>query len=374
MEFGWAPDQIELYQRSLALAGSLGPPRTGFDRERWRRLGEMGLLGLSLPEAYGGMGLDAMTTAHVVEAFGRGASDAGLIFAACAHLFAAAMPILEHGTEALKRRVLPALACGESVGANAITEPEAGSDALALRARAVREGDEYVLSGDKSFVTNGPVADVLVVYASTAPAHGYLGASAFVVEKGTEGLVLGEPFRTLGLEGAPIGPVYFDGCRVPVEHRLGAEGDGARIFQASMHWERCCLFAMYLGAMDRQLERAVDYARERRQFKKPISRNQAVSHRIVDMKLRLDAARLLLYRACWLRAQGEDAAVAISLAKLAVSEAAVQAGLDLIRIHGGAGVMTATGVDQALRDALPSTIFSGTSDIQRELVAKGMGL
>lgn len=374
MDFGWSAEQNELYERSLGLARSLDLRPSGFDRERWRTLGEMGLLGLSIPSEHGGMGLDAMTTARVVEAFGRGAADAGLIFAACAHLFAAAMPIAEHGSDALKRRMLPRLASGEWVAANAITEPGAGSDALALKARAERRGDEYVLHADKSFVTNGPVADVLVVYASTAPEHGYLGASAFVVERDAPGVHLGEPFRMLGLEGAPVGPVHLDGCRVPVEQRLGEEGDGSRIFQASMHWERCCLFAMFLGVMDRQLEQAVDYARERRQFRKPIAKNQAVSHRIVDMKLRLEAARLLLYRACWQRAQGEDAAVAISLAKLAVSEAAVQSGLDLIRVHGGAGVVDETGIARGLRDAIPSTIFSGTSDIQRELVAKGIGL
>lgn len=374
MEFGWSAAQSELYARSLELARSLGPGRAGFERRRWQMLGEMGLLGLSVPEQYGGMGLDATTTARVVEAFGRGAEDAGLIFSACAHLFAAAMPIVQHGQEALKRRILPAMASGECIGANAITEPSSGSDALALKTRAERRGDAYVLNGDKSFVTNGPVADAWVVYASTAPKHGYLGVSAFVVERSASGVAPGEPFHTIGLQTAPIGPVYFDDCRVPLENRLGEEGDGAKIFQASMHWERCCLFAMYVGSMERQLEEAVAYAQSRRQFNKPIGRNQAVSHRIVDMKLRLEAARLLVYRACWERAQGEEAASAVSLAKLAVSEAAVQSGLDLIRIHGGAGVMAEVGVERALRDALPATIFSGTSDIQRELVAKGLGL
>lgn len=374
MDFGWDASQEQLYARSLEFARSLGPAPAGFERKRWASLGDMGMLGLSVPQPYGGMGLDAVTTARVVEALGRGAEDAGLVFAACAHLFAATMPIVEHGGEALKRRVLPAMVAGECIGANAITEPGAGSDALALATRAERQGDEYVLDGDKSFVTNGPVADVLIVYASTAPEHGYLGVSAFVVERESGGVMLGEPFHTLGLGSAPIGPVYFEGCRVPAENRLGEEGDGGRIFQSSMHWERCCLFAMYVGAMERQLEQAVEYARERRQFRRPIGKNQAVSHRIVDMKLRLESARLLLYRACWERAQGRNAAALVSLAKVAVSEAAVQSGLDLIHVYGGAGVMTETGVDRGMRDALPATIFSGTNDVQRELVAKELGL
>jgi alkylation response protein AidB-like acyl-CoA dehydrogenase len=241
--------------------------------------------------------------------------------------------------------------------------------AFALKSRAARDGDHYLLDGEKSYVTNAPVADVFVVYASTDPSAGYLGLSAFAVERGAPGLTVGAPFAKMGLTTSPIATIYLDQCRVPSGNRLGAEGAGAAAFTASMQWERACLFAGYLGSMQRQLERCAAYAAERRQFRRPIGKNQAVSHRIADMKLRLDAARLLLYRACWQHAQGGDASLEIALSKIAVSEAAIQAGLDAIHIHGGGGFMSETGIERALRDAIPSTIFSGTSEIQRDLVA-----
>ena len=377
MNFAWTPEQERLHRQALAFAQTLRPvgDQAGqAHKESWRQLGEFGFLGLSVPLQCGGMGLDALTTAHVVEAFGQGSQGAGLIFSACAHLFAAAMPIAAHGSEQLKRRLLPRLCSGEAVAANAITEPAAGSDVFALETTARRVADGYLLNGIKSYVTNGPIADAIVVYASTEPKHGHLGISAFVVERGASGLTVGPALETTGLPGAPIGAVHFADCRVPSENLLGVEGAGAAIFQTSMLWERTCLFAMYLGFMERDLESTVKYARERKQFGKRIGQQQAVSHRLVDMRLRLEAARLLLYRACWLHDQGQDATVAVSLAKIAVSEAAVQSGLDVIQIHGGAGLISDGRKDQSLLDALPATIFSGTSQMQREIVARSMKL
>jgi alkylation response protein AidB-like acyl-CoA dehydrogenase len=284
------------------------------------------------------------------------------------------MAIAEHGSAPLKQSFLPRLASGDLVGANAITEAEAGSDVLAIKTRAERSGDDYVLNGVKSYVTNGPVADVLLVYAVTDPALGYFGLSAFVVEKDAPGLVRGKAFDKIGLRSAPTGAVYLDDCRVPASHRVGDEGQGALIFRGSMAWERACLFAGYLGAMQRDLDRTIAFAKERKQFGRPIGKNQAVAHRIADMNLRLESARLLLYRACWLKDRGEEATAAIALAKLAVSEAAVQSGLDTIRIHASLGTSTETGIADGLLNALPSTIFSGTSEIQRDMIAKGLGL
>jgi alkylation response protein AidB-like acyl-CoA dehydrogenase len=354
--------------------GRRGPGDHPFPAEDWQKLGEFGLLGLSVPCEQGGLGLDALGTALAIEAFGRGCEDGGLVFSACAHLFACTMPIAESASPDLKDRFLRRLASGAAIGANAITEAEAGSDVHALRTLAVRDGDVYRLTGTKTYVTNAPVADVLLVYASTNPSHGALGITAFVVERSARGVRVGAPFGKIGLESSPIAAVYFEDCVVPAAQVLGREGGGAAVFAASMAWERACLFAAYVGAMERQLDAAVRFARERRQFGKPIGRQQAVSHRIVEMKLRLEAARLLLYRACWLRDQGEEAVIETSLAKLAVSEAAVSSGLDAIRVHGGMGIMSETGVERALRDAIPATIFSGTSDIQREIVAQRLGL
>jgi len=378
MDFGWTPEQDDLYQRAVAFARErLNCPvgqEGAFPLERWRAAGEFGLLGLPVPPTYGGLGLDALTTARVTEAFGYGCEDTGFVFSALAHLFACVMPLLEHGTEEQRQAFLPRLCSGEAVGANAISEPEAGSDVLALKTRAVRDGDDYVLTGTKSYVSNGPIADVLLVYGVTNPAHGFLGLSAFLVEKGTPGLTVGPPFEKMGLDTSPIAPVYLEECRVPARQRLGAEGRGAAIFRGSMQWERACLFAAYVGVMQRQLERTVDFARQRRQFGKPIGKNQAVSHRVVDMKLRLESARLMLYRACWLMARGQDATMEVSLAKLAVSEAAVQSGLDAVQIHGGMGYLAEVGIERMLRDAIPSTLFSGTSELQRDIIANRLGL
>jgi alkylation response protein AidB-like acyl-CoA dehydrogenase len=291
-----------------------------------------------------------------------------------AHLFACAMPIALNASQELKAATLPRLASGEWIGANAITEAEAGSDVFALKTTATRDGDSYVLSGTKSYVTNGPVADVVLVYASTNLDFGYFGVSAFAVMKGTPGLIIGEPFEKIGLTTSPISTVYLEGCRVPARNLVGTEGNGAQIFASSMQWERACLFAAYVGAMDRQIDETIAYARERRQGRKRIAEYQAVSHRIVEMKLRLEAARLLLYRACWLSDQGADASLEVCLAKLATSEAAIKSSLDAIQIHGGNGIVREIGIERALRDAVPSTLFSGTSEVQHNLAAAKLGL
>ncbi len=378
MNFDWTTEQQELHDGVASFArGRLVEPllaREAWDRAAWTACGEFGLLGLCVPERHGGMGCDALTTAYPLEALGQACPNVGMAFSVSAHMFAAAMPLVEAGSAELIAKLVPGMCSGELVGANAITEAEAGSDVFSLATRVSKVGDDYVIDGVKSYVTNGPVADVFIVYGNLAPENGYLGITAFAVERDTSGLTVGEPFETAGMKGAPISSVYLDGCRVPAANRIGDEGQGAQIFTGSMLWERSCLFAVYLGAMQRQLDQAVDYARSRKQFRRPIGKHQGVSHRIADMKLRLEAARLLLYRACWRRDQGHEASLEVSLSKLATSEAAIQSGLDAIQIHGGAGFASETGIEQALRDALPATIFSGTSEIQRNLIARELGL
>ncbi len=381
MAFSSTAEQDRLYEQAREFAAQRVNPAvdgrdgaTYFGEQEWRLCGELGLLGACIPERYGGAGHDALTVAYVVEGFARGCSDAGLVFSACAHLFACAMPVAEHASEELKQRVLPRLASGEWVGANAITEADAGSDVFSLTTRAVRDGARYLLTGTKTFVTNGPVADCFLVYASTEPAHGYLGISAFVVDGSLPGLTRGEHFDKVGLTGAPVCEVRLEDCPVDESNRVGADGGGAAIFRSSMAWERACLFAQYLGVMERQLEEVVAFAKDRRQFGKALGRHQAIAHRAADMKLRLDAGRLLLHRACWMKSEGLECGLEVSLAKLAISEAAVRSGLDTIQIFGALGIKTETGVASALCDAIPSTIFSGTSEIQRDLIARGLGL
>jgi alkylation response protein AidB-like acyl-CoA dehydrogenase len=379
MDFSWSQEQNELYDNILLqVKNKLYHVEVKQDcwwtRKQWRLCGELGLLGLSAPKYYGGGGYDASTTARAIEAFGRGCEDTGLVFSAAAHLFACTMPIVEYGNEATRERVLPGLCSGMLVGANAITEKDAGSDIFALKTHAVHADDTYILTGNKSYVSNGPLADLFVIYAVTNPSHGYLGITAFLLEKDTPGLVLSEPFAKMGLDSTPACQIHLHECRVPLSNRLGREGQGAQIFKRSMQWERACLFALYLGQMERQLEQAVAYAQSRQQFGKPISKYQAISHRLANMKLRLEAARLLLYRACWLFDQGQNSALDISLSKLAVSEAAIQGGLDAIYIHGSTGYNREYKVECMLRDAIPGTIFSGTSEMQRDIIASELGL
>jgi alkylation response protein AidB-like acyl-CoA dehydrogenase len=380
MEFGWPDAHTELFDRTLEFSKSLNRDLEKriaahrLDVDAWRAIGAFGLLGVHIPEAFGGMGLSAQETAHLMEAFGEGCEDQGLVFSVGAHLFAVAAPILEHGNDLLKQRYLPAMCAGKCIGANAITEAEAGSDVLALTSSATKDGDDYVLNGVKSYVTNGPVADVFLVYAKTDASLGYFGLSAFLVERGRQGLTVGTPFEKVGLSTSPISSLYLSDVRVPATHRLGAEGQGALQFKSSMLWERACLFAGYVGAMNRQLARTIEFTRTRKQFKKPLSANQVVAHKLARLRMQIDAARLLVFRACWLRDQGKDATGEIAMAKVAVSEAAVQVGLDTAHLHGGTGVVTDHGIDRLLRDALPSQIFSGTNEVQLDLLAKTMGL
>ncbi|MFI6053198.1 L-prolyl-[peptidyl-carrier protein] dehydrogenase [Streptomyces violascens] len=377
MNFDLDADTEEMRAAITAFARVKLPCPDAFDpaefRERWLSAGRQGVVGTAVPEAYGGLGLGAVTAAALMEALGHGSEDTGFAFSVAAHLFACLRPVVEFGTEEQKRRWLPRLSSGEWIAAHGITEPEAGSDALALRTSAERRSDHYVLNGGKAFTTNAPVADVFVVQAVTDPSAGFFGLTSFLVEAGTPGLRVGRPYDKVGLRGSPTADVYLEDCAVPADQVLGAEGGGAAVFSASMAWERTCLFAAYLGAMRRVLDSTVEFAGRREQFGMPIGGFQAVSHRIVDMTLRLESARLLLYRAAWGLDRGERDEVAPGLAKLAVSEAAVQLGLDAMQIRGALGVLSGE-AETLLRDALPARIFSGTNDIQKNNIARALGL
>ena len=377
MDFEWTPEQRDRYEATVTAVRARwgGAVRTGpFTRDEWRACGELGLLGLPVPGEYGGGGLDARTSARVIEAFGYASEDMGLVFATMAHLLACVMPIAEHGSPGLRAALLPPLCSGEWIGANAITEEGAGSDVGALSCRAERVPGGYRIDGVKSFVSNGPVADVFLVYAVTDPELGHLGVSAFAVERDRPGLDARPAFAKLGLDACPAGELVLTGCVVPEGNLLGRPGQGSAIFQSSMRWERSCLFAGYVGAVERLLERCVERAARRRRFGRPIAANQAVAHPLVDVRLRLDAARLLLYRACHVLDRGGAAALEVSLAKLAVSETAVAAALTAVQVFGGDGYRGGPGIERMLRDTVPGTLFSGTSEMQREIVAREMGL
>jgi len=376
MDFSWPKESEETFARVLTAVRQWPAADDGrpFTRDQWQRCADLGLTGLCLPVEYGGGGKGFLDTACAAEAFGLGCSDFGIVFSVMAHLLACAMPVAEYGTPALRQRLLPGLSSGRLIGANAVTEESAGSDVMAVRTSAVRDGDGYRLSGTKSYVSNGPAADVFVVYALTDPTMGHLGVSAFVVDRRVEGLFVGEAFDKLGLRSCPGSSVTFADCWVPGEQRLGRPGQGGAIFQASMRWERTCLFAAYLGQATRVLDRCVEHAKRRRQFGRRIGANQSVSHRIAELRMKLESARLLLSRACWRLDRGEPATMDVAMAKLAISSTAVETAMAAVHLFGGAGVRTDVGIERELRNAVPSTIFSGTSEMQLEQIAGELGL
>jgi alkylation response protein AidB-like acyl-CoA dehydrogenase len=346
-----------------------------FSRDLWRKCGEIGIQGLPVPEQYGGSGVDPLTCAIALEALGYGCHDGGLVFSLCAHLLSCVVPIWQHGNEAQKKRFLPGLVNGTLIGVHAITEPDSGSDAFALRTKARRDNGGFRIHGTKTFISNGPVADVVIVFAMTDSDKGYHGGvTAFLVESGTRGFTAGPKFDKMGLRTSPIGELVFEDVYVPAEAVLGGVGVGAALFSSSMDWERICLFASHVGTMERLLETSIAYARTRSQFKQMIGKFQAVGHRIADMKVQLEAARLLTYQAAWRLGNTRNASLDAAIAKLFVSESLVQTALATIQVHGGNGFMTEFQVERALRDAMGSTIYSGTSEMQRNIIARWLGL
>ena len=255
-----------------------------------------------------------------------------------------------------------------------MTEPGSGSDAFALATTATRDGDGYVLRGSKTFVTNAPDADLLLVFATTDRARPLAGVCAFLVERETPGLAVGRPLRKMGLETSPIAEVFLEGCRVPASAMLGVPGAGVALFTAAMERERGFILASAVGTMERDLERCVAYARERRQFGRPIGAFQAVSHRVVDMRLRLETARLLVRQLAWRVDRGLPVALESALVKLHLSESFLQSSLDAVQVHGGYGYVAEYEVERHLRDAVAGRLYSGTSEVQRNLVAHLLGL
>jgi len=345
-----------------------------FSREAWGKCAAFGVLGLPVSPKYGGLGLGITDVIAVMEGLGYGTGDQGLLFSINAHLWTTTMPISLFGTEEQRQSYLPRLSNGEWIGANAASEPEAGSDVFAMRTRVERKGDRYVLNGTKTFVTNAQVADLFSVYATLDPALGSMGVTAFLVERNTPGVFVSKKLEKMGLRTSPMGEVTFDNCEVPISNRLGREGRGVAVFESSMEWERGCILANYLGLMKRQLERSINHAQTRKQFGKPIGKFQSVANLIVDMKVRLDTCRPLVYRIGWLKERDLPAMLESAVAKLYVSEALVANCQDAIQIFGGYGYMVEQGIERELRDAIASKLYSGTSEIQRNLIAKCLGL
>jgi len=381
MDFSWTPEQIELRDATSAFArGSLNDDMIGRDRdgkfssEFWRLCAEFGIQGLPFAVEYGGSGQDVLTTVLAMEALGSGCNDNGLLFGLNAQMWSVQMPIDRWGNEDQKQRYLAPLCSGAMIGAHGMTEPDSGSDAFGLRTSAVRKGERYILNGTKTFVSNATLADVFLVFATIDRSIGVMGITCFLVDRDTPGFRVGKKIEKMGLTTSPMAELVFEDCAIPAENRLGREGRGAAIFNDSMEWERACIMAPWIGAMERQLSTCVKYTKLREQFGKPISEFQSVSNRLAMMKLRLETSRLILYRAAWAKQRGGSAGVEASLAKLHLGEAWVQSCLDAVQIHGGYGYTTEYEAERDLRDAVGGTLYSGTSEIQMALIARGLGL
>jgi alkylation response protein AidB-like acyl-CoA dehydrogenase len=381
MDFALTEEQTALRARVLAFARERIGGKAAehdrdetFDEDGWRTCAEFGVQGWPVPVEYGGSGYDPLTTIVACEALGYGCRDNGLVFAVENHLWACVIYLLLHGNAEQKAAFLPRLADGGLVGAHALTEPEAGSDVLSLRTRAERRGDHYLLTGTKCFISNGPRADLYVVFARTGESGGQRDLSAFLVPRDTPGLELRRTISKAGLRGTLMGELAFDEARVPAANLLGAEGSGYPLFTSTIEWERGFMAATQVGRAQRILDDCVTWAGERIQFGRAIGSYQAVSHRLADMRVHLELARLLLYKVGWLKQQGRMALLESAILKLFTSESLLSAALDAVRVHGARGYVADLPVERELRDALGCAIFGGTSDIQRNVIASLIGV
>ncbi len=381
MDFSWSDEQLACKASARCFAQTeldrdyeARENQSIFSRENWRKCAQFGILGMPFPKEYGGGACDLLTTVLTMEGLGYGCRDNGLLFALNAQMWSVQHLILAAGTPAQKARYLPGLINGDLLGAHAITEPDAGSDAYGIGTRAEKCPNGYRLNGNKTFITHAPVADLAIVFATTDPQKGMWGLTAFLIEKDTPGFNIGRTIEKMGLRTAPMGELAFVDCLIPDSQRLGAEGGAARLFESAMSCERSGILASHLGAMERQLETCIHRARSRRQFNQPIGQFQSVSNRIADMKVRLETARLLLYQVAWMRQQGQSATLESAMAKLYLSEMFMASSMDAVRTFGGYGYVREYGVEGDLRDAIGGTLYSGTSDIQRNIIATQLGV
>jgi alkylation response protein AidB-like acyl-CoA dehydrogenase len=341
-----------------------------FPTAELREMGELGLLGMTVPDEWGGGGTDGIAYALAIEEIA--AADGAISTIMSVHNSVGCMPVLRFGTADQKERFLRPMASGQMLGAFCLTEPEAGSDASALRTRARRQGDHYVLNGTKQFITNGSTAGVALVFAVTDPEAGKKGISAFLVPTDTPGYVVARIERKLGQRCSDTAQIVLEDCWIPASLRLGEEGEGYRIALANLEGGRIGIASQAVGMARRALEHAIEYARQRRSMGKPIIEHQAVAFRLADMATRVESARQLTLHAAALRQAGRPCLVEASMAKLTASEMAEQVCSDAIQVHGGYGYLDDFPVERIYRDVRVCQIYEGTSDIQRLVIARAL--
>ena len=342
-----------------------------FPREVIKRMGELGLMGIPIPEAYGGAEMDYTSYIIAIHELSKVSATVGVILSV--HTSVGTLPILAFGTEEQKKRYIPKLATGEYLGAFALTEPSSGSDASSMKTRAVRDGDHYILNGSKIFITNGGEADTYVAFARTNPDEkGSKGVTAFIIERDMPGFSIGKKEKKMGLNGSNTVEVIFEDCRVPVENRLGEEGQGFKIAMANLESGRIGIAAQSLGIAEAALNYATAYAKERHQFGKPIGQNQGLGFKLADMATEVEAAKLLTYRAADMKNHGIPCMQEVSMAKLFASKAAVKASIEAVQVYGGYGYTKDYPVERLFRDAKVCEIYEGTSEIQKIVISRNL--
>jgi len=380
MDFRLTEEQQMFYEQALRFfRKEVAPYAEQYDDKHefcwpaWKKLGEQGYLGLHLPEEVGGSGADVLTTCLAHEAAGRAGCDGGLTLAWGAHSFLCMDTLYKWGNPEQRQRYVPKLASGAWVGAMGLTEPGAGSDAAGVQTTAVRKGDKYLLNGTKMFITNGPIADVLVVYATIDKNLKHMGLTGFVVEKGFKGFAVGKQLNKMCVRTSTTSELIFEDCEVPVENRLGDEGAGFFMAMGTVEWDRSALLAPMVGGAEFALEVCARYAKDRYQFGKPIATFPAVKHMLADMKIFAEAARMLVYRiACKKDQGGELSHLEASSTKLWVGDYGMMCADRAVQIHGGYGLMHEYPVERFFRDTRLGSIGGGTSEIQRTIIARMM--
>jgi butyryl-CoA dehydrogenase len=341
-----------------------------FPWETIKKMAKLNLLGLPIPTKYGGAGVDTISYVIAVEEISKRCASTGVIMSV--HTSVGTYPIYVFGTEEQKQKFVVPLAKGERIGAFALTEPGAGSDAAAALTTAVREGDYYIINGSKIFITNGGVAGSVIVMAMTDKSKGHRGLSAFIVEEGTEGFTLGSKEKTMGMIGSDTSELVFENCKVPKENLLTEEGMGFKIAMKALDAGRIGIAAQALGIAEAALEESIKYSKEREQFGKPIAKFQAIQWMIANMACEIEAARMLIYHAAYLKDKGAGYTKEAAMAKCYASEAAMQATIKALQIHGGYGYTKDYPVERFFRDAKVTEIYEGTSEIQRLVIASNL--
>jgi butyryl-CoA dehydrogenase len=338
-----------------------------FPREAVKKLGELGLMGIAVPTEWGGTGMDNVAYAIAMEEISRGCASTGVTMSVNNSLYCD--PVLKYGTDEQKREFLTPFASGERLGCFGLTEPQAGSDAAAQKTVAVRKGDEYVINGSKNWITNGPVADAIVLFTMTAPEKGNKGITAFLVPTDTPGFVRMKADSKLGICASPSCSIYFEEMRVPAKNMLGGEGNGFKVAMSTLDGGRIGIAAQALGIARAAFEAAVGYSKERKSFDKPIAEHQAIQFMLADMATELDAARLLVWRAAELKNQGVRHSAESAMAKLYASEMSHRVTHKALQVYGGYGYSKEFDVERHYRDSRITELYEGTSEIQRIVIA-----